>query len=55
MDATPLLIRTPVSQRDCRRDPDQTSERARAARKVIADLDDAVKYVAVAGFPERAA
>jgi hypothetical protein len=30
-------------------------ERATAPRKVSADLDDDVKYAAVAGFPERAA
>jgi hypothetical protein len=30
-------------------------ERATAPRKVGTDLDDDVKYAAVAGFPERAA
>jgi hypothetical protein len=30
-------------------------ERATAPRKVSTDLDDDVKYAAVAGFPERAA
>jgi hypothetical protein len=55
MDATPLL-----SERPCRNGIPGViqlnhCERATAARKVGADLDDDVKYAAVAGFPERAA
>jgi hypothetical protein len=50
MDATPLLLRTPVSQRHCRRDPDQLLERATAARKVGGHLDVAVKYAARSGL-----
>jgi len=33
----------------------KSCERATAARKVGTDLDEDVKYAAVAGFPERAA
>jgi hypothetical protein len=43
IEPTPLPVRTPVSQRHCRRDPDQLVERATAARKVTTDLYDAVK------------
>jgi hypothetical protein len=43
IEPTQLPVRTPVSQRHCRRDPDQLGEHATAAREVVADLDDAVK------------
>jgi hypothetical protein len=43
MDATPLLLRTPVSQRDCEVTQINFGERATAARKVGANLYDAVK------------
>jgi hypothetical protein len=43
IDTTPAALRTPVSQRHCRRDPDQLIEPATAAREVAADPDDTVK------------
>jgi len=43
MDPTSLPVWTPVSQRHCRRDPDQPVEHATAARKVVTNLYDAVK------------
>jgi hypothetical protein len=43
MEATPLPTRTTVSQRHCRRDPEQLVERTTAAREVGACLKDIVK------------
>jgi hypothetical protein len=43
IETTLLAVPTPVSQRDCQRDPDQQNERATAAKKIAAYLYDAVK------------
>jgi len=43
IETTPLPVRTPVSQRHCRRDADQLCERATAAREIATNVYDAIK------------
>jgi len=55
MDATPLLRERPCRNGIAEVIQLNSYEHATAPTKVGADLDDGVKYAAVAGIPERAA